>query len=126
MNGVKILPGVQQKMWDTFRSETDKGDVSQAILEVWGELQSLKVAQQSAQAETEFRDLYLDRSRALYELEVTSDLGDAMVKTTAVRYQTMKTNFMMALAWARLDALLGRKVFAEQPDTSAVQMEKDS
>jgi hypothetical protein len=57
---------------------------------------------------------------------VTSDWGDAMVKTTAVRYQTMKTNFMMALAWARLDALLGRKVFAEQPDTSAVQMEKDS
>jgi outer membrane protein TolC len=106
--------------------EQQRRNVSQAILETWGELQSLKVAQQSAQAETEFRDLYLDRSRALYELEVTSDLGDAMVKTTAVRYQTMKTNFMMALAWARLDALLGRKVFAEQPDTSAVQMEKDS
>ena len=106
--------------------EQHRRDVSQAILETWGELQALKVAQQSAQAEAEFRDLYLDRSRALYELEVTSDLGDAMVKTTAVRYQTMKTNFMMALAWARLDALLGRKVFAEPPDTSAVQMEKDS
>jgi len=93
--------------------EQYKRDMSQSILELWGELQALKVAREYAQSETEFRDLYLDRSRALYEMEVNSDLGDAMVKTTAVRYQTQKTNFMMALTWARLDALLGRRVFSE-------------
>lgn len=90
-------------------------EIDQAILEVWSELQTMKVAREYAKAETDFRELYLDRSRALYELEVKSDLGDSMVKTTAVRYQTMKTNYMMSLAWARLDALLGRKVFADYP-----------
>lgn len=93
--------------------EQYRREVHQAILTAWGELQTLKVARDHAQAETEFRELYLDRSRALYEMEVKSDLGDAMVKTTAIQYEKMKTDFMMSLAWARLDALLGRKVFAE-------------
>jgi len=93
--------------------EQRRREIKQTILETWSELQTMKVTREHAQAETEFRELYLDRSRALYELEVKSDLGDSMVKTTAVRYQTMKTNYMMSLTWARLDALLGRKVFSD-------------
>jgi len=108
--------------------EQHRREVHQAILEAWGELQTLKVAREHAQAETEFRELYLDRSRALYEMEVKSDLGDSMVKTTAMQYEKMKTDFMMSLAWARLDALLGRKVFAERSASSSaassVQVEK--
>ena len=100
--------------------EQHRREIHQAILEVWSELQTMKVMREHDQAETEFRELYLDRSRALYELEVKSDLGDSMVKTTAARYQMMKTNYMMSLTWARLDALLGRKVFAEySPGSSA-------
>lgn len=109
--------------------EQQRRDIRQAIMETWGELQSLKVTRDQVQAETEFRDLYLDRSRALYEMEVKSDLGDAMVKTTAARYQMMKTNLMMGLAWARLEALLGRTVFAEHSATSSAvssaQVEKN-
>jgi outer membrane protein TolC len=109
--------------------EQHRRDIHQAILEIWGELQALKVAREYAQAESEFRELYLDRSRALYELEVTTDLGDAMVRTTAVRYETMKTDYMMSLAWARLDALLGRTVFAdyaaEPSSTPLVPVEKN-
>lgn len=112
--------------------EQQRRDIHQAILEVWGQLQALQVARESARAETEFRELYLDRSRALYEMEVKSDLGDAMVKTTAVRYQLLKTDYTMSLTWARLDALLGRKVFAEysvassakKPSSPSVSVEK--
>ena len=101
--------------------EQRRREIKQTILETWSELQTMKVTREHAQAETEFRELYLDRSRALYELEVKSDLGDSMVKTTAVRYQTMKTNYMMSLTWARLDALLGRKVFSDYSTKPAVE-----
>lgn len=106
--------------------EQHRRDVHQTILEVWGELQALRVAREQAQAETEFRELYLDRSRALYELEVKSDLGDAMVKTTATKYEMMKTDFTMSLTWARLDALLGRKVFAEYSASPSVASPTES
>lgn len=55
----------------------------------------------------DYRDLYLERSRALYELEVTSDLGDAMVQLSEAQLFKAQTFFELAVAWAKLDSLLG-------------------
>ena len=56
----------------------------------------------------EYRDLYLDRSRAYYEMEVRSDLGDAMVQSTAVSYMKAKAQFDWQMAYERLQAMGAR------------------
>jgi len=106
--------------------EQQRRDLRQRLLETWTELQTLKVDQQRLAAEQQYRDLYLDRSRALYELEVATDFGDSMVRMTALRYRIMKMQFSTALAWARVDALLGQGSAgvantSDAPEASPVQ-----
>ena len=82
-------------------------EVRQAVLDLWLELNSLHVQRQQASALSDYRDLYLDRSRALYEMEVQTDLGDSMARTTEARLRLAEVEFQIALVWARLDAVLG-------------------
>ena len=82
--------------------------VRQAVLEEWHEIYVLQAQQDEMEALSSYRDLYLDRSRGLYELDIRTDLGDAMVEFSSARFQSAKTSFSLALAWARLDALTGR------------------
>jgi outer membrane protein TolC len=89
-------------------------DLRQAVLETWLEIQRLRTQRDHARATADYRDLYLDRSRALYELEVATDLGDAMTQQSAAMLFTAQTEFELALAWERLALLTG------QPDFSAV------
>ncbi|MFP3874226.1 MAG: TolC family protein [Thiohalophilus sp.] len=83
-------------------------DVRQQVLELWLELDSLKTKREQRKTEKQYRELSLDRSRALYELEVKADLGDSMVHYTEAERNTAETDYETALAWARLNALLGR------------------
>ncbi len=85
-------------------------DVRQAVLDVWQEIYVLRARRDAARVETDYRDLYLDRSRALYELDVRTDLGDSMVQFSAARYQSAQVDFQLALALARLEALLGQPI----------------
>jgi len=87
--------------------EQQRRVLRQELLDIWTELQTLQVEKQSLAADQEYRDLYLDLRRAQYELEVASDLGDAMVSMSVLRYRVMRADFATALAWARIDALLG-------------------
>ncbi|OOZ36432.1 hypothetical protein BOW51_07100 [Solemya velesiana gill symbiont] len=89
-------------------------DVRQAVLELWLELKSLKVHMDEMNALADYRELYLDRSRALYELEVKSDLGDAESRIVDVQLQRAQTEFDMAMAWGRLDALTGKLIAVDQ------------
>ena len=82
-------------------------DLRQAVLDLVQELESLKVERNAAKVRTAYRDLYLDRSRALYELEVKSDLGDAMTRVTEAQWLAAQVEFRLALTWARIDALTG-------------------
>jgi len=82
-------------------------DLRQTVLDLVQDLESLKIERTAAKVRTSYRDLYLDRSRALYEMEVKSDLGDAMTRVTEAQWLAAQVEFRMALAWARLDALTG-------------------
>ena len=93
--------------------EEQRRHVRQAILETWTELNVLKIKREQAIAETDYREMYLDRSRALYEMEVKSDLGDSMTRTSAVRYESLKIDFAIALAWARIEAFLGKEISSD-------------
>ena len=82
-------------------------EVRQAVLDLWLELNTLYVQREKVAALSVYRDLYLDRSRALYEMEVKTDLGDSMARTTEARLRRAEVEYQIALAWARLDAVLG-------------------
>ena len=84
----------------------------QVVLDLWLELQNLKSRMQELDVLGDYREYYLDRSRTLYDLEVTTDLGDAMVQTSEVRLKKAETAFQWMLASAQLEALAG-KLLAE-------------
>jgi len=90
---------------------TIKQQLEQQILTLWLTISELKQQFSSPVSDGDFnldyRGLYLDRSRALYELEVTSDLGDAMVELTQAQLFKIQSVFDLAIAWAKMDALLG-------------------
>jgi outer membrane protein TolC len=85
-------------------------DIEQQILELWLKISNLKQQSEDPDVTLNYRDLYLERSRALYELEVTSDLGDAMVQLTHAQLFKAQTQFELAIAWSKLDALLGNSM----------------
>jgi len=80
-------------------------DLRQGVLDAVQEIESLRIERNAAKIRTAWRDLNLDRSRALYELEVRTDLGDAMTRVTEAQWQAAQAEFRLALAWARLEAM---------------------
>ncbi|MBI3562579.1 MAG: TolC family protein [Gammaproteobacteria bacterium] len=85
-----------------------ESDLRQTILQLWLELGNLRAQREEMAVLTKFRELNLDRSRALYEMEVNADLGDAMVLITDAQYQSAQTDYKMLLDWLRLDILTGQ------------------
>lgn len=83
-------------------------DLRQTVLDLVQEAETRKVERAAAQVKVSYRDLYLDRSRALYELEVRTDLGDAMAQITAAQWEAAQAEFRLALTWAKIDALTGQ------------------
>lgn len=83
-------------------------ELEQAILSLTQQIHILAAQRDEAKALSNYRDLYLDRSRGLYELDIRTDLGDAMVKFSDARFFTAKTDFALATAWASLHRLLGQ------------------
>ncbi len=82
-------------------------EVRQQALEAWLARKTLAAELQSLQVAGDYRDLYLDRSRARYEQEIKTDLGDAMVRISEVRLKTARVRFDWALNEARLRAMTG-------------------
>ena len=82
-------------------------ELRQQVLELWLEQNTLRRRLKELRVREEYRDLYLDRSRTLYELERTSDLGDAMVQVSAVRLELAKLQYQWMLNDMRLKVLTG-------------------
>jgi outer membrane protein TolC len=85
-----------------------ESEVRQSVLSLWLELDNLRQQREAMVALRRFRELNLDRSRALYELEVKADLGDAMVLMTDAEYLSAQTDYKMVHAWLKLDSLTGQ------------------
>lgn len=85
------------------------------VAELFFTLSLAKAEQKQVQLQADYADLYLDFSRALYENESKTDLGDSMVQLTESNYQIISQQFRQALAWAQLDFLNG------QPPTEQTQ-----
>ncbi|MBI5040363.1 MAG: TolC family protein [Gammaproteobacteria bacterium] len=88
-------------------------ELRQGAQSLWEEIEVLRASREAAQTRVDYRELYLDRSRALYEMEVNSDLGDAMVVSSQARLRQAALDYRLLLNWARLNALRGRPLFAQ-------------
>ncbi len=82
------------------------------ILELWQELQHLSLTIEGLEIEREYRDRYLDRSRAEYELEFRSDLGDSMIEFSRTNAERLRAIYAFDLAWRRLARLVGDEFLA--------------
>jgi hypothetical protein len=83
-------------------------EVAQEVLDLWANLQQLKIKRDEAWANYDYSKMYLHRSRTLYDQELQTDLGDAMIQFTDAERIVAENDFAFALAWAQLDALTGQ------------------
>jgi len=79
--------------------------INQEILTHWLNIESLSAQKESSNKRYDYSELYLDRARAIYEMEVKSDLGDAMVQLSQASLQTAETDFEIAMRWEKLRVL---------------------
>ena len=109
--GERVDAAVARERARLYRLQAELQDraeqIRQEILELWLQLENLQTKRRQMQAESEYRELYLDRSRALYDMEVTTDLGDAMVRITEAERDALLTDFNIALVWEQLQVLAG-------------------
>ncbi|WP_018233582.1 TolC family protein [Thioalkalivibrio thiocyanodenitrificans] len=111
----------QAELYDTHaRIRQHELDLRQAVLETWLEIQRLRTRREQARVRSDYRELYLDRSRALYELEVQTDLGDSMTQWSAAMLFAAQAEFELALAWERLALLTGQPAFSPVYATRAM------
>jgi hypothetical protein len=86
--------------------------VRQRGLELLERLALLDVAAEQTRIAADWRDLKLDQSRTLYEMEATADLGYSMSQQTKARRDETMVALCRHLTLAELDALRGRPVLA--------------
>ena len=121
-NRVNAQMAREQAQFQHLQAESEKLglDLEQTLLETWleiGELQ--RTARNAARKNSDYRDLALERARGQYEVELKTNLGDSMAATMAAKLRERKTEYQLALAFARLEALLGRELEKTAGEKSA-------
>lgn len=106
---IKSTVARARSAWMKQRAETlnTKIQMRQQALQLWQRIDVLQKRYQQLLSTQAFRELSLDKSRALYEMEVKTDLGDSMVAISEVQYKRAKNEFELALAWMQLQLLMG-------------------
>jgi len=86
-----------------------KMELTQALLESYLDITQLQsAARNAASTYVDYRFMQLERSRGLYELELTSNLGTSMAGTAEANMRARQIEYQLALSFARLEALVGK------------------
>ena len=85
------------------------------VASLYFQLKMLRSEQTQNQKFGDYSDLYLDFSRALYENESATDLGDAMVRLSQANYNQIDWQFKQALLWSKLDLLMANPIQVAVP-----------
>ena len=84
-----------------------KINLRKRVLALWQSINILTQRKKQLLTSQAFRELRLDKSRALYEMEVATNLGNSMVAISEIQYKQAKNNFELALAKMQLRLLSG-------------------
>jgi len=101
----------EQAQFQKLQAGADKlhMQIAQSLLETLLEIQQLQGSSRpAAEEQIKYRDVALDRSRADYELELKTNLGDSMAQTLVASLRARRVEYRLALALARLEALAGK------------------
>jgi outer membrane protein TolC len=82
-------------------------DLRQDLLEVWLDIQALLAQREQVKIFSASRDRNFDQAQAEYELQLKTDFGDALVGQSESALLGARTEFQLAIDWARLGALTG-------------------
>jgi outer membrane protein TolC len=93
-------------------------EVRSAVRELFFEIEALLVQRDEAIAQMDYRELYIDRARALYDMEESADLGDSMVRQSAAAHFNAATEYSLALAFERLALMVGERSLSPFPPDS--------
>lgn len=108
----------EQAQFHKLQAETEKlkRALSISALRLLTEAEQLqKAARNAAKVQVDFRDLYLERARAQYEVELKTNLGESAAFTVEAKLRQRSVEYQLALTLAKLEALLGQPL--PQPDT---------
>lgn len=83
-------------------------NIAQVVLETWLKIDTLRIQRDEMKTRANYEEMYLDQSRALYELEIKADLGKSMVRVSEAEYLVRQTDYEMAIAWEQLKLLTGQ------------------
>jgi outer membrane protein TolC len=91
----------------TAQAQLQKGEseIRQEVLSIWHQIEELSVKREEVKVLLQLRELELEKSRALYEMEVKADLGYSMTDLTRAQLESAQTDYKLALAWYKLDLL---------------------
>ena len=101
----------EQAQFHKLQAENEKykRSLMSAVLAVWIEAEQLqKTARNAAKVQADYRDLSLERARALYEMELRTTLGETMASTVDAKLSQRSVEYKLALALAKLEAFLGQ------------------
>lgn len=96
------------------------------VADIYFQLKLLANEKKVNQAFGDYADLYLDFSRALYENETKTDLGDSFVRLSEANYNVVAWQFKQALLWMELDYLVGQPVAINDGSVWLNQLTSDS
>jgi outer membrane protein TolC len=83
-------------------------NLRQSLFESREEILHLRdTERRAADINSAYRDWALERARAEYELEMKTNLGTSMAETQTAKLRRRAVEYRLALAWAKLEALLG-------------------
>jgi len=84
--------------------------LNQQVIDLYFAIKAAQTESIENQVFGDYADLYLDFSRGMYENELKTDLGDAMVRLSLANLKTLTTQFQRTLAWAKLNQLIGNSI----------------
>jgi outer membrane protein TolC len=100
----------EQAEFKRLQAEADQLalDLRQALLETWQEIEQLQRSARPAAEKLEvWRNWALEKARGEYEMELRTNLGNSMAETQIALLSRRAVEYRLAVAWARLEALLG-------------------
>lgn len=101
----------EQAQFQRLQAESDrlKRDLTQALLVQWSQVEQLqKTVRGAMRVNVDYRDAVLERARGEYEVELKTNLGTSMAGTAEARMRQRTAEYQLALAFAKLEALLGQ------------------
>ena len=93
-------------------------EVRSAVRDLFYEIEALLIQRDEVTARMDYRELYIDRARALYDMEEAADLGDSMVQQSAAAHFNAATEYALALAFERLALMVGDRSLSPFPPDS--------